>query len=50
MYSFQEQVRSVTTEIFELGQEQLKLRKDEQQQFMQCIQQAKTRSQKKSQE
>ncbi|XP_054286965.1 dynein regulatory complex subunit 3-like isoform X1 [Macrosteles quadrilineatus] len=48
--SFQEQVRSVTTEIFNLGQQQLKLRNEEIQQFMQCVQQAKSRSQKKSQQ
>lgn len=49
-YSFQVQVHSVTTEIFDLGQRQLNLRKDEQDQFMVCIQRARSQSQKNSQE
>ncbi|XP_046662673.1 dynein regulatory complex subunit 3 [Homalodisca vitripennis] len=48
--SFKEQISNVTAEIFELGQEQLKLRKAELEQFTQCVTQAKTRSQKQSQE
>lgn len=48
--SFKVQVRSVTTEIFDLGQTQRNLRKDEQEQFMVCIQRARSQSQKKSQE